>query len=265
MSAAPKSQSFDQAADYYDETRHLPEPLATGGIQMILDHLQGRAGHSAQLLEVGTGTGRIAIPLLERGANLFGCDLSAKMLARQRAKWTEARLSQADATALPFADAQFDGVLTIHVLHLVGDWRAALREIWRVLRPGGAYVNSWDPHSRADVDTRLRDYWRSRVEAHGARWRRPGVQSRDELLREVARLGARVEAVTAARLVDAITPQAVIESIARRIYSDTWDVPDEVFRVTLDELRGWAAQNYADLERPEMVERRFSLDVIHFK
>jgi ubiquinone/menaquinone biosynthesis C-methylase UbiE len=264
VSQASASLSFDQAADYYDQTRRLPEPLATGGIQMILDRCQARAGRAAQLLEVGTGTGRIAIPLLERGANLFGCDLSSKMLARQRAKRPAARLAQADATALPYGDAQFDAVLTIHLLHLVGDWRTALREIRRVLRPGGLYVNSWNPHTNADIDTRLRDYWRDRVEAHGAQWRRPGVQTREELLGALGLMGATVEELTAGRSVHSVSPQAVIASIASRIYSDTWEVPDDVFSVTLGEVREWAAHTYGDLNQAETVEQRFVLDVARF-
>src|SRR5215510_11396798 len=102
MATISNSLSFDQAADYYDQTRGLPEPLASTGIRLILDYLQGGAGSTARLLEVGTGTGRIGVPLLERGANLVGCDLSSKMLARQQAKRPDARLAQADATSLPY-------------------------------------------------------------------------------------------------------------------------------------------------------------------
>jgi ubiquinone/menaquinone biosynthesis C-methylase UbiE len=264
MSKTEGSLSFDRAASYYDQTRDLPEPLASGGMQLILDQLQGNAGPHARLLEVGTGTGRIGMPLLQRGANLFGCDLSLKMMARQRSKWPGARLAQADATALPYAEAAFDGVLTIHVLHLVGDWRGALHEIRRVLRRGGAYVNSWNPHTEHDIDTALRDYWRSRVEALGGRWRRPGVQSREELLAEVARMGGHVTELTAARTITRVKPQSVIDSIASRIYSDTWDVPEAIFRESLDELQTWAARTYADLKRPAPVERLFTLDVVRF-
>lgn len=264
MSRQSESINFNRAADYYDETRGLSEPLATGGLQLILDRLQERGGQSAQLLEVGTGTGRIALPLLDRGANLFGCDLSSKMLARQRAKRPSARLAQADATALPYGRKQFDGVLTVHVLHLIGGWRTVLREIRRVLRPGGTYVNVWNPHAQADVDTRLRDYWRSRVEAHGADWRRPGVQSREELIQELDQLGARADQVTAARVVNSVTPQSVVDDIARRIFSETWVVPDEIFGTTVEELRGWAAQNFPDMNRAEPVEHHISFDVVHF-
>jgi ubiquinone/menaquinone biosynthesis C-methylase UbiE len=265
MNPAGESINFDRAADYYDQTRGLSGPLASGGMQMILDRLQERAGPGALLLEVGTGTGRIAIPLLERGARLYGCDLSYKMMARQRAKRADARLAQADATVLPYGPAQFDGALTVHVLHLIGGWRTVLHEIRRVLRPGAAYVNVWTPNTRGDADARLRQYWRRRVEAHGASWRRPGVQSREELVGELEQMGARFEEVNVARSVQAVTPQAILDNIARRVYSETWVVPDDVFQQTIEELRAWAAENYADLSQPEQIEQHFVFDVIHFQ
>src|SRR5262245_26679816 len=67
------SLSFDRAASVYDQTRPLPEPGATLGIQAILDI----AGPQARILDVGAGTGRVSIPLLQRGANLVGIDLAA--------------------------------------------------------------------------------------------------------------------------------------------------------------------------------------------
>jgi SAM-dependent methyltransferase len=256
------SWAFDRAADYYDQTRDLPEPMATGGIQAILDRLQTR--RNARILEVGAGTGRISLPLLERGAHLIGCDLSLPMLRRLRAKHAGVPLAQADATRLPFAGGSFDGLLTIHVLHLVGGWREALREFARVLRPGGVYLNSWNWHAPDAVDERLRQYWRARVNAHGAEWRRPGIQSRDELHAGMRAMGATVDEVLVSRFNLPAAPADVIDNIARRHYSDSWEVPTGIFEQTIAELRAWALENFGDLTRPIDVERRFLLDVVRF-
>ena len=257
-----RSQSFDRAVSYYDRTRELPEPVASAGMDAVLSLLRTRP--DALLLEVGTGTGRIAIPLLKRGARLVGCDLSRPMLLRQREKFAEARLAQADAVRLPFAANQFDGLLTIHVLHLVGAWRAALREFRRVLAPGAPYVNSWNWHAGDSIDQRLRNYWRERVEAHGGAWRRPGIQSREELLEEVTHLGASVQEKVALTFTTQLSPQSFIDGIASRVYSDTWEVPDDVFAASLAEMRAWAASEYGDLNRPQQEEQRFLLDVVRF-
>ena len=61
-----QSLSFDRAAGYYDQTRSLPGPIVGQGVRAILD----LSGAAARILDVGTGTGRISIPLLEQGAAL---------------------------------------------------------------------------------------------------------------------------------------------------------------------------------------------------
>lgn len=253
---------FDRAADYYDATRDLPAPLATDGIDAIQRLVQPRPG--ALILEVGAGTGRISVPLLQRGANLIGIDLARPMLRRLRAKHPAVRVAEANAVHLPFGAGQFDGLLTVHVLHLVGRWREALREFKRVLRPGGAYVNSWHWHADDSVDQALRNHWRGRVEAHGAEWRRPGIQSREELVEALRAMGAQVEEVIVTSFESNITPASVVDGIASRVFSDTWEVPEAVFERSLAELRAWAAQTYGDLTAPHREEHRFLLDVTRF-
>ena len=110
----------------------------------------------------------------------------------------------------------------------------------------------------------LRNFWRSRVEAYGAQWRRPGIQSREELLDELKRMGAQVEEVLVARYTTTLTPQSVVDGIASRVVSDTWDVPDDVCAATIAELRAWAEQTYGDLSASRQEEHQFLLDVARF-
>src|SRR5512143_2888443 len=131
------SRSFDRAASFYDQTRSLPEAIAKAGIQALVDII----GTSSHILEVGAGTGRISIPLLERGLDLIGCDLSSRMLLRLKEKFPSAPIAQSDASQLPFPKAAFDVVMTVHVLHLIPPWRESLREFRRVLKPEGLYLN----------------------------------------------------------------------------------------------------------------------------
>jgi ubiquinone/menaquinone biosynthesis C-methylase UbiE len=256
------SLPFDSAVEYYDATRGLPAPVQAAATEAIQRYAAPRP--EAVMLEVGTGTGRMSIPLLERGVRVIGCDLSAPMLRRQREKYPAAVVARADAVRLPFGAGQFDGALTVHVLHLVGGWQEALREIRRVLRPGGAYLNSWHWQDDDAPDRRIRDYWRGRVEAHGAAWRRPGIQSREELTDEARRLGASVEALTVVRYVTESAPADSLQLIAQRTFSDTWHVPEPVFSRTVEELRAWAATEFGNLERARRAEQRFLLDVMRF-
>src|SRR5512139_1497932 len=203
------SRSFDRAADYYDQTRELPEPIATNGIPALLQHIAPRG----KILDVGTGTGRISVPLLRLSADVTGIDLSLNMMDKLRQKYPAAHLAQADASRLPFAAHQFDAVLTTHVMHLIGPWREALREYQRVLKPGGVYIDSTQWHADSSQLTRIRSRWRELVEARGAQWRRPGVQTHAEVDAEVQQLGGQVETVEVLRYQATATPRERLDQI----------------------------------------------------
>jgi ubiquinone/menaquinone biosynthesis C-methylase UbiE len=254
------SLSFDHAASFYDSTRDLPEPGATLGIQAILDITKP----GAHILDVGTGTGRISVPLLERGADLFGCDLSTKMMAQLRQKFPPARLVQADASQLPFPGQHFDALLTCHVMHLVGPWREALREYRRLLKPGGVYINVRTEQEGESVRKQMRDFWQSRVKAHGANSLRPGAQSEKELQSELSKMGTEVRQVEVVRFLRTYSVREVIQDTANRTHSHTWGIPDDIFAASLKELRDWAEHTYGDQDQKIEEESQFILDLAYF-
>jgi SAM-dependent methyltransferase len=122
--------AFDRISPVYDATRF---PLDAPVMDRIAAALRGRGARS--VLEVGVGTGRIAGPLSERRLEVTGVDASAKMLAEARRKQLD-RLIRGSAYALPLRDRSVDAALFVHVLHLLDDPRAALREASRVSRTG---------------------------------------------------------------------------------------------------------------------------------
>ena len=94
------------------------------------------------ILDVGSGAGQIVQHLLDYAdadAQITGVDLSHAMLrrARQRLKNSRPRFVTADLSALPFADASFDGVTCGYVLEHLPDARMGLAELARVMRRGG--------------------------------------------------------------------------------------------------------------------------------
>ncbi|MBI1218870.1 MAG: methyltransferase domain-containing protein [Rhodobacteraceae bacterium] len=111
-----------------------------------VDRLELAPGHA--VLEIGPGNGRLLPDLMARAAGLryLGIDISPTMVAEARAfnaariAMGEAAFELAEATAIPAADASFDRALAVNVIYFWPDPVVQLREIRRVLAPGGRLV-----------------------------------------------------------------------------------------------------------------------------
>src|SRR5213593_3164996 len=134
-----RTVSFDRAVEYYDRTRSNPESTQRRLTSVLAGELAGRG----RVLEIGVGTGRVALPLHAAGVRLVGVDVSTAMMGRlvQKAGGRAPfPLVRADALRLPFAPGSFDGALAAHVLHQIEEWPGALLELQRVVRPGGVVL-----------------------------------------------------------------------------------------------------------------------------
>ena len=101
----------------------------------------------AEVLEIGLGYGTLSAELMRRGASYHGADISAGPVEMVRHRMrlaglpgAEERVLQASALELPWPEGTFDCVFTIGCLHHTGDTPGAVKEVERVLRPGGTAV-----------------------------------------------------------------------------------------------------------------------------
>lgn len=107
----------------------------------LLDHAGVTSGQA--LLDVACGTGALTVAAAERIAprgSVIGLDANPEMLAVAREKPVSVEWIQGRAEALPFEDARFDRVVSQFAMMFFEDAPAALREMMRVLRPGGRLV-----------------------------------------------------------------------------------------------------------------------------
>ncbi|MDP6351025.1 MAG: metalloregulator ArsR/SmtB family transcription factor [Alphaproteobacteria bacterium] len=140
--AARAALFFDENAARWSEVRKLyvPEPQVEAKFIEILADLE-----VDDLLDIGTGTGRILELMAPRIGRGIGIDLSHAMLGVARVNLEQPQLRncsvrQGDMYNLPFAGASFDAVAIHMVLHYADNPTTALAEAARVIRPGGRLV-----------------------------------------------------------------------------------------------------------------------------
>ena len=245
-----RSLNFDRIADSYDQTRGGEERGARFAKELhpFLD--PGRP-----MLEIGIGTGVVALGLRGLGHRVVGVDLSLSML-RHAADRLGPRVAAGDARRLPLAEAAVGQVYSVWVLHVVGDVPALLAEVARVLRPGGRYLvvpgftpEPGDPIGRLVLDLQLR------VDPEGRRRDDP-ARVRD--LAPAAGLRF-VERRPLAAYDYEESPAEEIRKIESRSLSWLWNVPDDRW----DEVVGPALAGLRALPHPDRpIARRSSHDLM---
>ena len=147
---------FARHAAEWDELRGLHSP--DGPVETALLSALG-ANSLGALLDIGTGTGRIAELLSGRASHVTGLDKSPEMLRLARTRLQDLPadqldLVQGDFTALPFADQTFDTVIFHQVLHYAQEPAPALAEAARVCRAGGTIaIVDFAAHDREELRT----------------------------------------------------------------------------------------------------------------
>jgi malonyl-CoA O-methyltransferase len=134
-------RAFGRAASSYDAHAVLQHEVET----RLLERLDYFEREPARALDVGCGPGRAAAAMRKRwkGAQVIALDLAAPMLRRLKPGWLRPLLPvNADARALPFADASIDLLFSNLCVQWIDDLPALFDEFRRVLRPGGYFAFS---------------------------------------------------------------------------------------------------------------------------
>jgi SAM-dependent methyltransferase len=256
-----ESVNFDRAASFYDATRSLPAEA----MRRLADLLAGELSPRPPCLEIGVGTGRFALALRERGVSMAGADISGAMLRQLVANAggvAPLPLFQSDATRLPAGAGTFGSVLAVHVRHLIPDWRLAVDEAVRVVRPGGALVASFPTDNRpasggAGADGAVDDPGRLGLRSEaGAPWsaalreaaRRHGMVRQSIGARDPHAVASYLGSRATARELEPVTYHTVtslgqaIDNIEQQLFSWTWPYSAGQAAAVAGEVRAWAEQ-----------------------
>ena len=223
---------FDVISDIYDETR---EPLVDDAMDKVRDLLLRDGCNS--IIEVGVGTGRIAKPLQERHFDLVGVDLSVGMLKKAKAKGVQG-LVMADVNHLPARGKAFDAAIMAHVLHLLESPPDVFRSLASVSRKDVVVlVRKRDARpASGDALPKVREVYR-RIAAEMGQpisdrrglWRKKEADFLSNFPPD--------ELVTVQDVVVDTTVGERLSFLEKRPYSWDRDIPDEVFRRAIQEVR----------------------------
>ena len=255
-------KSFDRVADVYDATRAMPAKVSTAVADAIAA-LAREVSAEPRLVEVGIGTGRIAVPLTERGVRVTGIDISAAMLRVLLGKRRDIDVMLAEAARPPLRGASFDGALFVHILHLVPDAAATVRATLPLVRPGGLVIQGGDDRLGSVRDKADEVIRRAVQEVAGI-----DIANRDRhaeaaavFEQVMADAGARIRQVTLARWTGRAQGRRMLERLASQDYSSSWLIPKEALAAVVERVTPLLDALYGGLDREIEFERGFTVTV----
>ena len=244
-----------RVARAYDRNRYHPPEVSGKIATSIVEPLEREYKGSQHILEVGVGTGRIAMPIVARGMQYTGVDIDPEMMSAFRSKFAgvsrRVTLVTADAQDLPFANASFQAVIAVHVWHLVPDLTTALDEAVRVLSPNGFLFEGWDSPEADSAELEIQDAWCKELERMGHPVQRGGHRAAlATSQRYLEQRGFAPVENTISRWEVSHSPLEVVEALEDGLYSFTKNIPTDLRFAAGRAIKPFLEERYKELETP---------------
>lgn len=243
---------YSQIAQSYDRYRDL----SASQLKLRLDKIiqLGKIAPSTRVLDIGCGTGRLTIPLQQMThAQVYGLDLSPEMLeqAKQKKGAQNIHWILGDAQILPFPEKFFDCTFMCLVLHHIEDKAKAIREIYRVLKPGGRSL-IWTTSHQQIKDYLLNEFFPSLEKIDLDRF--PSIATIKTLMKAAGYSSIQEEAVI---FQERIATSRYIEKVRNKYISTLSLLCEEEFSAGLKRLERCLPQRYG----PKMI-RRYQFTIV---
>jgi SAM-dependent methyltransferase len=234
---------FSRGASAYDR-RHGAILDAAAAARLIES---SSLGNPSLILDLGAGTGRVAVAFASIGHRVVAIDVARPMLQalRDKAGAVAVHVAAAEGARLPFADARFDAVVLARVLYLMSDWQDILLDVMRVVAPGGCMLHEWGNGDADEEWVQVREKARALFEAAGvAQPFHPGVRDEKDVVSFLARQGWLERAAVSIGPGSPLSLDAFLTRIVDGECSYTWNVPADVQARCLPELKAWASTRF---------------------
>jgi SAM-dependent methyltransferase len=206
----------------------------------------------ARVLDVGAGTGRVAIAFAGMGYQVTALDPASRMLNELRVKARECsvQLVTGEGARLPFARSSFDAVILARILYLMPDWKTVLREAYEVLKPGGCVFHEWGNGQANEAWVQVREMLRALFQNAGVEAPfHPGARFEAEVEAVLIGLGF----VRSKKLPIGPGPNMTLHDFLGRVaageFSYIWNIPTHVQESCIALLNKWCQETF-DLQQP---------------
>ena len=245
-----KSLPFDSMVKLYDETRTFDRDCFDSALDFLVERFP--PCDYGNILEPGIGTGRIAMPLAEKGYRITGVDISEAMLSLMRRRLAQSEkplqisVQMADMTQLPFSDGSFHMVIAVHLFWFIREWRRAVDEILRVVKSDGAVVLM---HTGMGTEVPLlNNRYKELCAEMGYPIKPVGVKSTSEVIDYVAEMGYHVEQIRDRwRWTSRIRLDKALDYIKSRAYSFATFTSDSVHATAIMRLESELKAQFGSL------------------
>lgn len=207
---------------------------------------------SDRILDVGSGTGRVALAVAALGCRTVALDPAVPMLheLQRKAADTQIDVVAAEGARLPFAAGQFDAAILARILYLMSDWQTVLQHTSEVLKPCGRLFHEWGNGDPGEAWVQIREKARALFQDAGVTDPfHPGARSEDEVDAFLARTGFERGKVLPTGPGPRMTLRDFLGRIVSGELSYTWSLPLPVRESCLPALVKWCEGAF-DLDLP---------------
>lgn len=251
--------SYDRIAKNYDQTRKIPHD----SLEKIIIALDKEIPNlfEKEVIDLGVGTGRFAIPLSKKVKNIVGIDISKKMIDILLQNNSSNNLTAicGNIEQIPFSNGSFDIALAVSIFHLIPNWKKVIDEIERVIKPTGyCIIGHTEYIGKYGKQYEYIRYKLLRKHLDSANAKGLSFSEQKTVFEERWKL---YKTINAAEWDDYFIPKELLNSIETNTWSETWDTKPSKLHKVIRKMKHDIIQEGINLEQKYDLKIRFVFSI----